>query len=158
LVKGSAWGHIGLLDAVTDFFKYPLDESLANEVVKRAIQAAANDRQRVQLPEERIESLFAVRESIKENIQKHIRIAELAKKAGMNKQYFQDGFKQVFGKTPFKYLDYEKLKVAKLLLNDPQRGLQSIAKEIGLKETSSFIRLFIQMEGMSPDEWRKMNR
>jgi AraC-like DNA-binding protein len=157
LVKGSAWGHIGLLDAVTDFFKYPLDESLANEVVKRAIQAAANDRQRVQLPEERIEGLFAVRESIKKNIQKHIRITDLARKAGMNRQYFQDGFKQVFGKTPFQYLDYERVKAAKLLLKNPQQRIQSIARQVGIKDPSTFTRMFTQLEGMSPTKWSKAN-
>src|ERR1700694_5260970 len=117
LVKGSAWGNIRLLDAVTDFFKYPLDESLAKEVVKRAIQAAADDRQTIQLSEERIESLFAVRESIKKNIQRHIHIADLARKARMNDQYFKAGFKQVFDITPFQYLDYERVKASKLLLN-----------------------------------------
>jgi AraC-like DNA-binding protein len=158
LVKGSAWGNIGLLDAIDQFFKYPLNESLANEVVKRAIQAAADDRQTIPLTEDRIESLFTVREIIKDNFREHIHIADLAQKAGMNDQYFKAGFKQVFDITPLKYLYYERVKAAKPLLKDQQRGLQSIAREVGIKDPSTFIRMFTQLEGMSPDKWRKANR
>ncbi len=99
--------------------------------------------------------MYTVRESIKDNIRQHINILELAQKAGMNEQYFKDGFKQVFGLPPYHYLEYERLKKAKELLKQPHLGMEAIGKQIGYDDASSFHRMFKRIEGVSPTEWRK---
>jgi AraC-like DNA-binding protein len=156
LVKRPAWSNVFLLDALHRFFKYPFSEALASEVVRLVVMAAAANQENIQLSESNIENLYIVRESIKAHIRQHIYIPELARMAGMNEQYFKTGFKQVFGITPFQYLEYERLKLAKdLLLRDPRKGLEAIAEAVGYSDPSSFIRLFIRMEGVSPNVWRK---
>jgi len=150
----SAWANVMVLDAVERFFKYPLWDSVAEEVVRQIVQAAASNKKLIDLSEARIESLFSVRDNIRENIKSHINIPYLAQRAGMNEQYFKTGFRQVFGLTPFKYLEYERLKAAKTLLRESHRPLRSIAEETGFKEASSFIRMFTKAEGISPHDWR----
>jgi len=153
-VAGSAWATIPVLDAVERILRCPYWVSAADEVVRAVIQAAGQQRSLIDLTEDRIESLFQVREQIRANVRCHRFIPELARRAGMNAQYFKMGFRQVFGMTPFQYLEYERVKEAKRLLRETNWTVRHIAQHTGFAEASSFIRMFIKAMSVSPREWR----
>jgi transcriptional regulator GlxA family with amidase domain len=131
---------------------------VAAELLRRTIQAAAPSAGTMELSDGRVENLYMVREAIRQNIKAHLHIPDLAHRAGMNEQYFKSGFRQVFGMTPFKYLEYERLKAAKTLLKESRESIQLVAEQTGFKEASSFIRMFIKAEGISPSDWRRRSR
>jgi len=154
----ASWANIRLLDVVDQICVFPMWESVAAEMLRRAIHVVVPKAGSMELSDERVESLFLVREAIRQNIRTHLHIPYLAHRAGMNEQYFKSGFRQVFGMTPFKYLEYERLKAAKKMLKESRESIQLIAEHTGFKEASSFIRVFIKAEGISPSEWRRRSR
>jgi len=148
----TGWATIPVLDAVERILRYPYWTSVADEVVQVVIHAAGHQRTLIDLTEDRIECLFQVRENIRANVRYHHPIPELARRAGINAQYFKMGFRQVFGMTPFQYLQYERVKEAKRLLRETNWTLPHIAEPTGLAEASSFIRMFIKATSVSPHE------
>ncbi len=95
---------------------------------------------------------------IKNNIEKNISIDELAAKVFLSKDHLIRLFKQELGTTPLKYINQRKIERAQLMLVTQDIPVKAIAIKLSLDNYSYFNRLFKQLTGMTPNEYRKMHQ
>lgn len=82
-------------------------------------------------------------------------LAEIASAAGVSREYLADKFKRETGMTVFAYVRYEKVQLAKQLLEYSEASLSDIAGYLGFSSQSHFHRVFKQTEGVTPMEYRR---
>lgn len=85
----------------------------------------------------------------------HMLIQDIADYLHLNPRYVTAIFKKKFLKTPKQYLTELRIEKAKSFLADTEYPLQIIANAVGLENQFSFSRLFKEMTGLSPSEYRK---
>lgn len=103
-----------------------------------------------------IQQLYAV----KHYIQQHIRDAPdtpwLAQIHGISKTNLEKGFKHLFQKTPYRFLELQKMELAKQELTS-YKSIKEIARLCGYKSASNFSTAFRRVMGCSPGEYRAMS-
>lgn len=93
-------------------------------------------------------------EYIKANFKNQPNLDEVAEQAHLSPFHFQRLFSEWAGTTPKKFLQYTSIEHAKKLLKDQQATLFDIAFETGLSGTGRLHDLFINIEGMTPAEYK----
>ena len=91
---------------------------------------------------------------IKTNFKEQPNLDEVAKKVHLSPFHFQRLFSEWAGTSPKKFLQYISVEYAKKLLKDNQATLFETAYETGLSGTSRLHDLFINIEGMTPAEYK----
>lgn len=91
---------------------------------------------------------------IRDNFKKQPNLDEVAEKVHLSPFHFQRLFSEWAGTTPKKFLQYISLEHAKSLLKDQQTTLFNAAMETGLSGTSRLHDLFVNIEGMTPAEYK----
>ena len=91
---------------------------------------------------------------IKANFKSQPRLEEIAAAVHLSPFHFQRLFAEWAGTTPKKFLQYISLEHAKLLLKEAGATLFNTALETGLSSTSRLHDLFLNIEGMSPAEYK----
>lgn len=100
---------------------------------------------------ERIKSAI---EYIVENQKSQPSLDDIAKHIHLSPYHFQRMFTEWAGVSPKRFLQYISLERAKALLKQPEISLFNTAHEIGLSSTSRLHDLFINIEGMTPGEYK----
>lgn len=93
-------------------------------------------------------------EYIKTNFKKQPNLDEVAKKVNLSPFHFQRIFSEWAGTSPKKFLQFTTLEYAKSLLKENQATLFETAHETGLSGTGRLHDLFINIEGMTPAEYK----
>lgn len=91
---------------------------------------------------------------IKTNFKTQPNLDEVAEKVHLSPFHFQRLFSDWAGTSPKKFLQYITVEHAKKLLKDNQTSLFETAHETGLSGTSRLHDLFVNIEGMSPAEYK----
>ena len=91
---------------------------------------------------------------IKNNFKAQPNLDEIASKVHLSPFHFQRLFSEWAGTTPKKFLQYISVEHAKTLLIHRQATLFDTALETGLSGTSRLHDLFINIEGMTPAEFK----
>lgn len=91
---------------------------------------------------------------IKTNFKAQPNLDEVAEKVHLSPFHFQRLFSDWAGTSPKKFLQYITVEHAKKLLKENQTSLFETAHETGLSGTSRLHDLFINIEGMSPAEYK----
>jgi AraC family transcriptional regulator of adaptative response/methylated-DNA-[protein]-cysteine methyltransferase len=91
---------------------------------------------------------------IKANFKGQPNLDEVAEKVNLSPFHFQRLFTEWAGTSPKKFLQYTSVEYAKSLLKDKQVSLFDAAYETGLSGTSRLHDLFVQIEGMTPAEYK----
>jgi AraC family transcriptional regulator of adaptative response/methylated-DNA-[protein]-cysteine methyltransferase len=99
---------------------------------------------------QRIEKAIAY---ISENFKAQPDLDEVAKQVHLSPFHFQRLFKDWAGVTPKKFLQYISLEHAKELLNK-KLSLADVTEDAGLSGTGRLHDLFINIEGMTPGEYK----
>ncbi len=99
----------------------------------------------------RIEKAIAF---ISENYGKQPSLDEIAEQVHLSPFHFQRLFAEWAGTTPKRFLQYISMNYAKELLSKEQATLRETAEATGLSSTSRLHDLFIQLEGMTPAEYK----
>lgn len=103
------------------------------------------------------EKLNSIIDYIKGNFQKDITLESLAAQVNISTSYLCRIFKQVYGMSPFSYIKRYRINVAKeLLINYSEKGIKNIAIECGYNNCSYFGATFKELEGCSPNQFRKL--
>lgn len=92
---------------------------------------------------------------INHHLTEQIIIDDLSKKAHMCRNDFFKWFKQQFGITPLDYINRERIKLAKRLLNDTNKSITAISYECGFSDVNYFVRLFKSKESITPGKYRE---
>ncbi|MBX2953266.1 MAG: methylated-DNA--[protein]-cysteine S-methyltransferase [Leadbetterella sp.] len=91
---------------------------------------------------------------IKENFKEQPNLDEVAERVHLSPFHFQRLFSEWAGTTPKKFLQYISIEHAKKLLLNHQATLFETALETGLSGTGRLHDLFVNIEGMTPAEYR----
>lgn len=104
-----------------------------------------------QINYERIESAIHF---IKANRRGQPGLETVAQAVGMSPYHFQRTFKEWAGVTPKHFLQYLNAEYAKRILSETHASLADAAYETGLSGTSRLHDLFMNVEGMTPGEYK----
>ena len=87
-----------------------------------------------------------------------ISLSSIAAHFGYNKDYLARIFRTRYGVTVKKYVNDQKLTMAKRLLVTTDVSVQKIGESVGLPETELFEKYFKYHEKVTPQRFRKMHR
>ena len=87
----------------------------------------------------------------------NLNLETIADASGFSKFHFSRLFKQYTGFTFCDYLNYRRIKQAEELLTKQDYPITEVALRSGFTSISTFNRLFKQMKGCSPSEYRSKN-
>ncbi len=95
---------------------------------------------------------------IKNNFKSQPNLDELAEKIHLSPAHFQRVFSEWAGTSPKKFLQYISVSYAKDLLKDKRATLFDVADKTGFSSTSRLHDLFVNIEGMTPAEYKNGGR
>ncbi|WP_431426212.1 methylated-DNA--[protein]-cysteine S-methyltransferase [Bacteroides hominis] len=91
---------------------------------------------------------------IKKNYRTQPKLEEIAEHINMSPFHFQKMFSEWAGTTPKRFLQYLNIEYAKKILKETHATLFDTACELGLSGTGRLHDLFINIEGMTPGEYK----
>jgi transcriptional regulator GlxA family with amidase domain len=92
---------------------------------------------------------------IQTNLQTTITVADLAKRANHNPDYFSRLFYENTGERPLTYVQSKRIERAQLLLTTTDMPFYEIAAETGFENLSYFSRIFKNITGQTPSAYKK---
>lgn len=95
--------------------------------------------------------------AMEKQIRKPMKVADLARQAGMSERSFYRDFQKTLGVSPAQHLIKTRVQQAsdRLLYGDPNRRIGEIAEECGFEDSNYFSRVFRKAYGLSPREYRQ---
>lgn len=91
---------------------------------------------------------------IKDNRREQPRLEAIAQSVNMSPFHFQRIFQEWVGISPKHFLQYLNIEYAKRILQETRISLLDTAYKVGLSGTSRLYDLFVNIEGMTPGEYR----
>jgi transcriptional regulator GlxA family with amidase domain len=91
---------------------------------------------------------------IDENIQKPLKLEELASRMALSPYYFLRRFKKEIGYTPHKYVLMARINAAKHFLKGSALSMKEVSFACGFSSESGFCISFKRMTGTSPMAYR----
>lgn len=91
---------------------------------------------------------------IKDNRREQPRLEAIAQSVNMSPFHFQRIFQEWVGISPKHFLQYLNIEYAKRILQETRISLLDAAYEVGLSGTSRLYDLFVNIEGMTPGEYK----
>lgn len=85
-------------------------------------------------------------------------VDEVAERLGVTTAHFTRLFSQTVGIPPGRFLKQQKLNYAKKLLVLPEMTVALVAEMLGFSNVNYFSKVFRKENGMTPAEYRKLNR
>ena len=85
-------------------------------------------------------------------------VDEVAERLGVTTAHFTRLFSQTVGIPPGRFLKQQKLNYAKKLLVLPEMNVALVAEMLGFSNVNYFSKVFRKENGMTPAEYRKLNR
>ena len=92
---------------------------------------------------------------IEENLDKTIKLSDLARIVNLNPTYMSNLFTSLIGVSPICYYNQQRIERAKKLLGNTNLRISEIASRCGAESLDSFYKLFLRHIGMSPTEYRE---
>jgi two-component system, response regulator YesN len=92
---------------------------------------------------------------IEENYYKDLNLAVVSNHISLNYSYFSHMFKEYTGQNFVDYLKKVRIEEAKKLLLNPDYKVFEISEKVGYKNPKQFARVFREIEGISPTEYRE---
>jgi AraC family transcriptional regulator len=92
---------------------------------------------------------------INDNLDRELRLADIALSLRMSPFYFARSFKQSMGIPPYQYLTQRRIDRAKLLLSNSSLSILEIVQSIGFRTQSHFTRVFREYTGTTPKQYRQ---
>ena len=109
-------------------------------------------RQHTELDLERLHQIMRT------NLESRLDLDSLAAAAGLSRYHFIARYKQLTGQTPIQHYLHMKIERACYLLDTGEASISSIAEQLGYEDSYYFSRLFKKVMGISPANYRRVNR
>lgn len=100
----------------------------------------------------------AARHYMRENLEHHLTLEQLARYTGYSPSHFSLLFRQQTGQSPLAYLNRLKIEHACQLLKTTNMRVNQICHKVGIDDSYYFSRLFKQLTGLSPKDYRESLR
>ncbi len=101
------------------------------------------------------QSLLHIREYIRDHLSEKITLDMLSERFYMNKYYLTRLFRREYGMTINDYLLQIRISHAKELLRFSKLSVEEVGESCGITPLYYFSRIFKQVEGISPRDYRK---
>ncbi|WP_026654661.1 AraC family transcriptional regulator [Butyrivibrio sp. AE3003] len=122
---------------------------------KQELSGELTDNYYTSVTDELFFKMVKVTDYIKNNLtDDNLTQSEMAKKAGISKDYFSRIFKEITGLNYNKWLNLIRVEKAAELMSNDGMSLTEIAMLSGFQSISSFNRVFKEQKNMSPSEYR----
>ncbi len=105
---------------------------------------------------EYMDKFLVIGNYINEHFAEDITLEQMADMSGFSKYHFSRLFRQYMDTSFYKYLNQTRMSYAKYLLLDPQYSVLDVAVQSGYASLSAFLRMFKQINGCTPTEFRNM--
>ena len=92
---------------------------------------------------------------INEHCTEDLSLDAVAARAGFSRYHFSRLFKQFANVSFYKYLNQKRIENAERLLINPEVSVTEVSLSSGFTSLSSFIRMFKQIKGCTPTEYRE---
>lgn len=102
-----------------------------------------------------IRKLQATQRYILEHLQERLRLPELIRIAGMNKNKLETGFRQLSGMSVFAYIRDQRMQKARRALREGKLSLREVAGQAGYKHLSNFSKAFSRHFRYPPSQVHK---
>lgn len=100
-------------------------------------------------------SIEKINEIMVENLYTDISLDDLASTVSMNRHVFCRRYKSITGTSPYKHFMYLKIKRACHYLDTTDESIMAVADLMGYTDQYYFSRVFKQIMGMPPSQYRK---
>lgn len=97
------------------------------------------------------------KELMRECLDEEISLSWLASECNLSVRQFARAFRMAAGVPPHRWLVQTRVQQAKELLSKRALSLADVAAFCGFADQSHFTRVFTQMVGVPPGEWRRLN-
>ncbi|WP_293899556.1 AraC family transcriptional regulator [Phenylobacterium sp.] len=94
-------------------------------------------------------------ELIRANLDGSLRLADLARECGLSVSHFTRSFKLTLGVSAHRWLNEQRVEMAKALLLASKAPLVEVAIQSGFSDQSAFTRTFSSLVGASPGRWKR---
>lgn len=135
-----------------EFTKNPLHDLGWSANILKIIKIYAEERQKIS--DKNISIFKPVLEYMSNNIEKQIKIEDLASLVYMQPTYFIKKFNEAYGLPPIGYLNRMRIYKAMGMLAGTNISVEEIAKKTGFSDTSYFARVFKKQCKLTPSEYR----
>jgi len=95
-------------------------------------------------------------ELIYSDYMRDVSVEEAAQAAGYSKSNFCKIFKNVVGESFHKTLNIQRINTSYAMLTETSMQISDIAAEVGFHETKTYCRVFKEITGLTPGEYRKI--
>lgn len=95
-----------------------------------------------------------VKDLILRDLRVHYTIAELATRSTMNEFKLKVGFKQLYGKSIYDFLQQHRMEFSRKLLTSTDKPIGEIARLCGYGYSSNFIAVFRKYFKITPTDYR----
>ncbi len=117
-----------------------------------------NKEKPISVPDETVKKVAEISDYVKNNLTSDdLTEAAMAERAGVSKEYFSRIFKNLSGLNYSKWLNMIRVEHAISLFPNKSMKLTEIAMLSGFQSIPSFNRVFKDLKGISPREYRNMN-
>ena len=107
-----------------------------------------------QLPPHELERLHAAKAILTHNVSNPPALDDLAQQVELNEYRLKQGFRQVFGTTPFGYLHHCRMQQAQHLLLSSNLSIAGVAQRIGYRSPEAFSNAFRRQFMISPKAYQ----
>lgn len=140
-----------------------LEEDLMQQVLtldeiseEKEVDYAASKKEKIRLTYDDIRKIEKARDLLIDHLDKDFPpIKDFALEVGTNTFKLKYGFKELYGVSVFRYLRNERLRKAKMLVQNGDRPFKTIAQLCGFKSVPHFTRTFKDEFGYTPTALRK---
>ena len=98
--------------------------------------------------------LRKLKELVEEKMEEDLSLEEMAREVGLSTAHFSQVFRNTTGQTPHQFLVRQRIQRAKDMLRSAETRILDVAIACGFKTQQHFARVFRQMCGASPTEYR----
>jgi len=103
-------------------------------------------------------SIWKSLEIIHQEFQNELLLPDIAKRVNMSRSYFSRCFRDIAGKTLNDYIREVRVNHAKVMLRQTRKTIGWIASQAGYPNEKYFSKVFRELTGMLPGEFRKSQR
>ena len=104
-----------------------------------------------------VEIFDQIRDFTLKHCTENLSLDEISERSGFSKFYFSRAFKNYSGISYYRFLNICRINYSAELLIDPEISITEVAISSGFNSISSFIRMFKQIKGCTPTDYRKMH-